>query len=110
MQLFWIHLDEIYHNNIKNFTYNAKFKKILVSKGYFGQIIEGSRHKKGHKSGNIGPRRLGNTVFYRIKIAKLNMRYLVCASCDPSGKFDMVCLKNALKNPIGSLSFNDPFS
>ena len=38
------------------------------------------------------------------------MRYLVCASCDPSRKFDLVYLKKALKNPIGGLCFNDPFS
>ncbi len=28
-----------------------------------------------------------------------NMRYLVCSSCDPSGNFDMVYLKKALKIP-----------
>jgi hypothetical protein len=39
-----------------------------------------------------------------------NMRYLICASCDPSANFDMVYLKNALKNPIGGLCFIDPFS
>ena len=33
------------------------------------------------------------------------MRYLVCASCYPSGNFDMVYLKKALKNPIGGLCF-----
>jgi hypothetical protein len=35
---------------------------------------------------------------------------LVCASCDPSGNFDMVYLKKALKNPIGGLCFNYQFS
>ena len=38
------------------------------------------------------------------------MRYLVCASCDPSGNFDMVYLKKTLKNSKGGLCFNDPFS
>ena len=52
------------------------FKIFQPFKGTFGQIFEGTRHKKGYTSGNFGPRRLGNTAFYRIKIAKLNYAIL----------------------------------
>jgi hypothetical protein len=29
----------------------------------FGQIFAGIQNKKGYKSANIGPKRIGNTVF-----------------------------------------------
>ncbi len=35
---------------------------------------------------------------------------MVSASLDPRGNFDVVYLKKALKNPIGGICFNYPFS